>query len=182
MALVEGAYAPSESGATYRITKPARGRRRDKNLTPIAVAGPVVRGSGYSPVTVSGDRATVAPRPSIASGGHANTLDTVVYGLKNAFTGFVGGAASPAQTTPTGVAPVVPIPTTSTVTADGGAGVLDSLKALAGGVFAGMGSTGDGQVQVVRASSTTSARGGVNPLLIAGAAVAAAGVYYAVAK
>ncbi|PIE10512.1 MAG: hypothetical protein CSA72_08375 [Rhodobacterales bacterium] len=89
--------------------------------------------------------------------------------------------------TVTGAKPVGPIPTAHTVRMDGGTstGLLDGLKAVAAGVLANMGSTGDGDVQpvLVNASAPGSAGGGggISPMLVIGGALAAGLVYWVAA-
>lgn len=88
----------------------------------------------------------------------------------------------------TGGSIIPPRRTVTTGTVDGGANGLSQLRQLAGVVLGAMGSGGDGAgqgPQVHPASATTNApaeRGGISPLMIAGAALAVGVVYYAAKK
>lgn len=75
---------------------------------------------------------------------------------------------------------VDPIPKVSTGNIDGGTSTLSTLKNLAKTALANMGSSGDGEI--IQASYGGDNGGGINPLWIAGAAVAAGAVYYMAAK
>lgn len=76
---------------------------------------------------------------------------------------------------------VDPIPKVSTGNIDGGSSTLSVLKGLAQSALANMGSSGDGEI--IQASyGGDDSGGGINPLWIAGAAVAAGAVYYMAAK
>lgn len=72
------------------------------------------------------------------------------------------------------------IPKVSTGNIDGGSDTLSTLKGLAKAALANMGSSGDGEV--IQASYGGDSGGGINPLWIAGAAVAAGAIYYVAAK
>lgn len=90
----------------------------------------------------------------------------------------------------TGGSIIPPRRTVTTGTVDGGANGLSQLRQLAGVVLGAMGSGGGGDgagqgPQVHPASATTNApaeRGGISPLMIAGAALAVGVVYYAAKK
>ncbi len=75
---------------------------------------------------------------------------------------------------------VDPIPKVSTGNIDGGSDTLSTLKGLAKAALANMGSSGDGEITTVSYGGDSG--GGINPLWIAGAAVAAGAVYYMAAK
>lgn len=72
------------------------------------------------------------------------------------------------------------IPKVSTGNIDGGTSTLSTLKNLAKTALANMGSSGDGEI--IQASYGGDNGGGINPLWIAGAAVAAGALYYVAAK
>lgn len=72
------------------------------------------------------------------------------------------------------------IPKVSTGNIDGGTSTLSTLKNLAKTALANMGSSGDGEI--IQASYADDSGGGINPLWIAGAAVAAGALYYVAAK
>ena len=73
------------------------------------------------------------------------------------------------------------IPKVSTGNIDGGSSTLSTLKNLAKSALANMGSSGDGEI--VQASyGGVDGSGSINPLWIAGAAIAAGAIYYVAAK
>ncbi len=73
------------------------------------------------------------------------------------------------------------IPKVSTGNIDGGTSTLSNLKNLAKAALANMGSSGDGEI--VQASyGGVDGSGSINPLWIAGAAIAAGAIYYVAAK
>lgn len=74
----------------------------------------------------------------------------------------------------------VPNATDYTTGVDGGARNLSGIRDLANSITAGMGSTGDGEI--MPAAYLTNEQGGFNPLVIAGIALAAGAIYYAVSK
>lgn len=76
---------------------------------------------------------------------------------------------------------VDPIPKVSTGNIDGGSDTLSILKGLAKNALANMGSSGDGEITTVSYGGGDTG-GGINPLWIAGAAVAAGAIYYVAAK
>jgi hypothetical protein len=70
----------------------------------------------------------------------------------------------------------------NTVNVDGGSDFLSKLSGLANMVSAVTGSSGDGNVQPTQASYQQGGAGGINPLYIAGAAVAVGAAYYLLAR
>lgn len=75
---------------------------------------------------------------------------------------------------------VSPIPAVHTATIDGGTGMMSVLKDAAKSALAGMGNSGDGDLVPVQYSNAEG--GGINPLWIAGAAIGAGVLYFALAK
>lgn len=64
----------------------------------------------------------------------------------------------------------------------GGTSTLDGLKNMAKGILANMGSQGDGELVATQVSYPATAGGKINPVWIAGAALAAGALYYVATK
>lgn len=64
----------------------------------------------------------------------------------------------------------------------GGTSTLDGLKNMAKGILANIGSKGDGDLVATEVAYGGNQSGGINPLYIAGAAIAAGALYYVASK
>lgn len=86
----------------------------------------------------------------------------------------------------TASATVAPIPTVHTAQQDGSSDALSTVGMMAKSIFSNMGSSGDGEIVPVSVVTSTggsnSPLGGINPLWIAGGAVAAGLLYYVASK
>lgn len=139
----------------------------------------------YSDPFASGERLTYGPKVE-AKGNTTSFLPKVSDFLSFASFGMDAGdtRSSAPQVYDDGILrasrAVEPIPKVNTGTIDGGTSMLSTLKDLARASLANMGSSGDGEM--VTQASFVDDGGGINPLWVAGAAVAAGVLYYAYAK